>query len=356
MRVTRKSFGMGVLLAAVVLSLVALIIFAVSSLGWNTESVTGQDYDALPYESEYVNNVAAINTAHPDEMVYTSPAPCVFLTYRQEYISTITANPPSQIIIPASEIRVSRTIIAFVFHNRSDEGFTYDASWLLARYADSIWQPVPYKGGMIVGWHLWQRSIAMGESIFEMKDIYSLYGELPPGRYMYIRRITPILLAGRTPEDREYLQFEFIIDETTPLSLAGGYVSWLDRHYPYRRSVLPLPQYIQVINYSYSQAKIELTISNTSSHNFVYLAPGTLRRYHHGHWGGIRITTDITPYSKPFPPGSTITITADLQDRYGLLRPAKYQFILNFYVSGLHASEMGHKHEFEFTITADTPP
>jgi len=139
--------------------------------------------------------------------------------FRTTLISTAVASPRDQ-IVHVGEIEVSRTGVVFMLENRTDLEFFYGEPWDLAFYTDDRWMPVMYVTE-IIDWNaigFWLQSGGIKRYRIEWER---LFGELPPGRYMFIR-------AGRLGEqhqeirdqNRVYALVEFIINEDCPIFLS----------------------------------------------------------------------------------------------------------------------------------------
>ena len=82
---------------------------------------------------------------------------------------------------------VSNTGIFFSLENRTDMDFFYGAPWDMAFYSDGQWRPVqhlPGRGGGI--WTSELYSMQSGETRQLEVNWEWRFGELPPGKYMYI--------------------------------------------------------------------------------------------------------------------------------------------------------------------------
>jgi hypothetical protein len=82
---------------------------------------------------------------------------------------------------------ISSTSISFSLENRTDMDFYYGAPWDLACYSDGSWVPVQHLPGRGGGtWPGLLYSLQSGKT--EQFDVNWewRFGELPPGRYMYI--------------------------------------------------------------------------------------------------------------------------------------------------------------------------
>ena len=107
--------------------------------------------------------------------------------FRAKAIHEATQSPCDQIVL-SGEAEVSRTRISFSLENRSDYMFTYGAAWDLAYYSNGSWLPVTHLPG--AGDFVWtmQAYILQSGEIREYGFDWSWrFGELEPGRYMFIR-------------------------------------------------------------------------------------------------------------------------------------------------------------------------
>jgi hypothetical protein len=128
---------------------------------------------------------------------------------RESSIVSATQSVDDRIAHVKTEL-ISSTSISFSLENRTDMDFYYGAPWDLACYSDGIWVPVQHLPGRGGGaWHDLLYSLQSGKT--EQFDVNWewRFGELPPGRYMYI-------LSGYFGEykpDREviYATVEFTI-------------------------------------------------------------------------------------------------------------------------------------------------
>jgi len=106
---------------------------------------------------------------------------------RQARIASAIASPGDQIVL-IGDVSTSRTGIEFSLENRTTQTFNYGAAWDLAYYTNGTWRPVsdrPVSGG--IAWILIGHWLQSG-GIQQYQINWSWrFGELPPGRYMYIR-------------------------------------------------------------------------------------------------------------------------------------------------------------------------
>ena len=137
---------------------------------------------------------------------------------RENSVSFVVAGTPSEFIIQEGEVLVSRTSIAFYYHNPTNKTFIYGSHWELAHYVEGKWQPVPFAFSGLFGGQLIPLSIEGGQTKFDVINFGYRFGELPPGRYMFIRSHS-LITPGLLPWDLEYMLFEFIVDENTPYAL-----------------------------------------------------------------------------------------------------------------------------------------
>ena len=141
--------------------------------------------------------------------------------WRQERIDFAVLSPASENIVLTGAVDVSRNGAAFSLENRSDRSYTYGLRWELARYANGRWLSVPFTVENGVPWPdiaLWLQS---GGIKHEYMDWSFMFGELQPGRYMFIREYYPsdeYLLPDRRYTE-EYTMVEFVIDDSSPLTL-----------------------------------------------------------------------------------------------------------------------------------------
>lgn len=111
------------------------------------------------------------------------------LDWRTAYIATAVAA-PRDLIVHVGEVMASLTSIAFTFENRTGEEFNYGSPWDLAYfdYALGNWVPVePLPGAGSLAWTDEGLSLQAGATQYERINWDWRFGELPPGRYMFIR-------------------------------------------------------------------------------------------------------------------------------------------------------------------------
>ena len=139
------------------------------------------------------------------------------LDRRAAGITEATGSSGDQIVL-VGEVEVSRTGIAFSLENRTDSDFNHGEPWDMACYSDDRWIPVPHLPGAGAGvWTSLGYSLQSG-GIKQYHIEWSwFFGELPPGRYMFIRGGW---LGDWDPnQETVYALAEFYITENSPVSL-----------------------------------------------------------------------------------------------------------------------------------------
>ncbi|MCL2421241.1 MAG: hypothetical protein FWD03_05225 [Defluviitaleaceae bacterium] len=139
------------------------------------------------------------------------------MDHRIASITTAVQSPGDQIVL-VSDVEVSRTGIAFALENRTDLEFNYGAPWDLAYYLDGQWTPVPHLAGADSGMWVSIGFSLQGGGIQQYRQAWDWeFGELPPGRYMFIR---DGWLGDWDPDqDPVYALVEFTISEDSPAYL-----------------------------------------------------------------------------------------------------------------------------------------
>jgi hypothetical protein len=153
-----------------------------------------------------------------DAMAELTPAVAQEMIYdRASAVAEAVASRGDQIVL-VGEVEASRTGIAFSLENRADSEFSYGDLWDMAHYIDGCWTPVPHLSGAGARVSLLMRFWLQSGGINEYRQEWDLiFGELPPGRYMFI---LDGWLGGYTPNhDRVCALVEFTITEDSPLKL-----------------------------------------------------------------------------------------------------------------------------------------
>ncbi|MCL2445444.1 MAG: hypothetical protein FWD06_01575 [Oscillospiraceae bacterium] len=134
---------------------------------------------------------------------------------RQDRIDFITSGQPAS-GAAVSNISAMSTGMEFTLRNDSPTGFFYGYGYDMARYEDGRWVAVP-----IVGEPVW-RSLGFTLQVGETRDYTEnwthLFGELPAGRYMFIREMS-------------------LTDESFVETRNDGMEQWSDIHHRYPTQV-----------------------------------------------------------------------------------------------------------------------
>jgi len=119
-------------------------------------------------------------------------------------------------VVHIGGVEVSRTGIAFTLENRTGLEFSYGAPWDLAYYDYVVgnWVPVENLPGASMFWPGIGFSLQGGGIQHYRQDWEWRFGELTPGRYMFIR--DGWLGEWNLDYDRIYVVVEFVITENCP--------------------------------------------------------------------------------------------------------------------------------------------
>ena len=148
---------------------------------------------------------------------YNSVDGVAYDEFRAEFITSVTQSSGDQIVL-VSDVEVSRTGIAFSLENTTDLDFKYGEPWDLAFYLNGRWMPVPYLTGVCGGiWASIGFTLQSGGIQQYRQDWSWRFGELPPGRYMFIR--DGWLGDWQPNQDIIYALVEFYITEDSPTYL-----------------------------------------------------------------------------------------------------------------------------------------
>ena len=100
-------------------------------------------------------------------------------------IATAAQSTNDQVVV--GDVAVSRTGIAFSMENRTNSEFIYGEPYDVACYADGDWVPVTHLPGAGGGyWTLPAYPLPSGETKQYRREWDWRFGELPPGRYMFL--------------------------------------------------------------------------------------------------------------------------------------------------------------------------
>ena len=146
---------------------------------------------------------------------------------REESIAAAAAALQSQLIY-VSNVQVSRTGIAYTLENRTDMEFTYGSPFDVAYYADGRFWPVAHPPGRGGGMWTMEAYMLQAGGIGNDRRVWEWhFGELPPGRYLFIK--DGWLGDWNPDQDRVYAVVEFVITEDTPVHLpAAPVMEWPD--------------------------------------------------------------------------------------------------------------------------------
>jgi len=284
---------------------------------------------------------------------------------------------PSEIIVPIGEIEVSRTEIRILIENQSGVNFQVGGQWEIAQFVDERWQPISFRPE--IDRTIPMLDIGMLFTLFaegirgDGTNWYWLFGELPPGRYMFIRHydspeLGPVYQWPR--EGREFLMIEFTIDEDTPISLPpqpSGIVRgrsffppFAPNHTVTSELVLPISQA------EVSKTQIRFQAENQSEINFIYGAPWEIAKFIDGRWHPVPFRPEINAQTLEFFSvylmfaGETKYVYVDWDWIFGELPYGRFMFIQSYfeYMPDQPFFFPIHGREFlmvEFAICEDTP-
>jgi hypothetical protein len=157
---------------------------------WGQGAENGIIVSLDPYTPEQKEIFTAFLLEHdinPDIMLFRPAVTEEMRMFRANAVTQATQQPGDK-IVPVGEVEVSRTGIAFSLENTTDEMFTYGAPWDLAFYYDGDWLPVPHLPGSGGGAWTMQAYMLQGGGIQQYRIGFGWhFGELAPGRYMFIR-------------------------------------------------------------------------------------------------------------------------------------------------------------------------
>jgi len=133
------------------------------------------------------------------------------IEYREAAIASATQSADKRIAHVNTEA-INNTSILFSLENRTDMVFYYGAHWDMAYYSDERWIPVQHLPGMGGGaWNDILYSIQSGSTEQFEASWEWRFGELPPGRYVYI--IDGYFGEYRPDHEVVYATVEFTIIE-----------------------------------------------------------------------------------------------------------------------------------------------
>ncbi|MCL2203485.1 MAG: hypothetical protein FWB88_06065 [Defluviitaleaceae bacterium] len=189
--------------------------FDMGATGWSTCTVNNHIAVTInPYtdaQRELFMYFLQREGLEPD-MFYLRPAITEEMQTAREASVAAAAASPRDILPVAGEVAASPTGISFALENRTDYNFYHGCPWDLAHYIEGRWVPVPFPPGRGGGpWTLLLYTVPRGgTSITYHIQFEWLFGELPPGRYLFIRQGW---LGERYPHrENTYAVVEFILE------------------------------------------------------------------------------------------------------------------------------------------------
>jgi hypothetical protein len=139
----------------------------------------------------------------------------------REFRSNAVAEAVTQtadLVVLVGDIDISRTSIGFSLENRTNYEFTYGSMWDLAYYHEGQWLPVPHLPGAGGGAWTMEAHMLQSGGIQQYRINFEWhFGDIPVGRYMFIRQGW----TGDWEQDRPgtYVLVEFEITDHTPEAL-----------------------------------------------------------------------------------------------------------------------------------------
>ena len=253
------------------------------------------------------------------------------LDHRAASIAAAARSPGDKIVLHG-EVEVSRTGIAFSLENRTDSLFCYGSRWDMAYYVDNNWTPVPHlPGGGGEVWNDILNALQSGGIEQNRHEWSRRFGELPPGRYMFIREGW---LGEWNPNiETVYATVEFHITPDSPASLPP-------QHEEER------PVFMNVVEYgNVTPSGMTVVIENTSPYDIEHRAQIDAIVHENdassGFWydwrripplpvGGDVIESYIQEKAEGFlPSGGQMEFQIDWSKAYGELPPGEYRIILS---------------------------
>jgi len=146
---------------------------------------------------------------------------------RTAHITAVTAGQHDQ-IVHVGKAEISQTGIYFILENRTEFDFNYGSPWDLAYFDNAAGNWVPVEALPGFGNPFWTSEGAMlraGDINRYRQEWAWRFGELPPGRYMFLRNGWLCEQWFRESEDI-YAVVEFIITADCPASLPPATFDW----------------------------------------------------------------------------------------------------------------------------------
>lgn len=240
------------------------------------------------------------------------PLPCDMQARREERqresLAFKISGGTSDIIVLASEVAVSRTEVKFRTANLSSWPFMHGLDYHLLIY-DNGWTNAPT---VLDSWGIPSIGFGMigGDVIDDHFDFAWLYGQLANGRYMILRQHSEDHSRPGAPRVQETLIVEFMIDDSTPMSLSDA---------------TPAKAVINAYITNIIPTGLTLTIINSLAHELLYSSPPIVQKYVYGMWENIYELAAPTRYQIPVAASSNNVIDVCWAGRYGKLPPGRYR-------------------------------
>ena len=301
--------------------------FGATSWGQGAENAVTVWLDPYTEQQKTIfNDFLLANGFDPALFIIHQAVTQEMLDLRMNYIAEATSN-PANLIVLVGDVEVSRTEIAFSLENTTTSEFSYGSPWDLARYENGRWLPVthlPGRGGgawTSIGFSVQGGGIQQYRQNFEWH-----FGELPPGRYMFIR--DGWLGEWNPNQDRVFALVEFEITVATPMNLPPA----------------PEPEpriYVEVVEVSnVTSTGMSIVIENTSPYGIdhraqiVFLVPaehttvGERWEWHEHHIPFISFD-DMMQAQEFIPAGERREFDIYLGNLFGELPPGNYKLDLS---------------------------
>jgi len=196
---------------------------AAGATSWGIGALNRIELQLDPYSEEQLaifEDFLLSHSINPAMILITPAVTQEMRDSRAERIAAVAMETHDQIIQLGDAI-VSQTGIAFSKQNRTCQDFNYGSPWDLAYYTNGAWAPVQHLPGADGGmWTLEGRMLQPGGILHYRQEWAWRFGELPPGRYMFIRSGWLGEWSDRARDhDNVYAIVEFFITENCPVNL-----------------------------------------------------------------------------------------------------------------------------------------
>ncbi|MCL2217531.1 MAG: hypothetical protein FWB91_11015 [Defluviitaleaceae bacterium] len=195
----------------------------VGATSWGQGAENGVTLWLDPYTPEQKVIFAEFLRRHninPDIIILQPAVTQEMRDFRANRIAEAIQQPADRIVL-VGDVEVSRTGIAFSLENRTSEEFTYGAPWDLAYFHEGRWLPVPHLPGAGSGMWTMQAYMLQAGGIQQYRINFEwFFGELAPGRYMFIRDGWTGYWSESGPGTYAFVEFE--VTATTQQSLPNA--------------------------------------------------------------------------------------------------------------------------------------